>query len=208
MSARRLGLDLSRLPPQRPDVLARLAIDAAPPSERAAVEEALHHRASSQAQGRAAQRQGIAWEAEVFAALDVLVLDGTLATWGHYGPRVAHTRDRAGQLAVRVVGAAPCDVVGATGDGRALVAEVKRGDRVVLLGPAPVRVARLEAHQRAQLEAVHRAGGVAAMLVCVRDRVAVVPWGDAREETELRDVRRWEIDVARGLRALVTGGGR
>ena len=56
------GLDLSRLPPQSPDVLARLALDAAPPSERDAVAKGLHHRASSRAQGRAAERNGRAWD--------------------------------------------------------------------------------------------------------------------------------------------------
>lgn len=189
------GLDLSRLPPQRPDVLARLDVAAA-----------LHHRASSRAQGRAAERNGRAWETEVFGALDALVAEGTVSTWGHYGPATARVRDRGGQLVVRVVGDAPCDVVGATGDGRALVAEVKHGARLVLAGPAPERVARLEDHQRTQLEAVHHAGGVAALLLCVKGVVAVVPWGDARGLLELRDVRPWESDVARGLRALVRGG--
>ena len=81
------GLDLSRLPTQSPDVLARLAIDAAPPSEREAVAKGLHHRTSSRAQGRSAERNGRAWEASVFAALDALVAEGTLATWGHFGAR-------------------------------------------------------------------------------------------------------------------------
>lgn len=191
------GLDLSRLPQQSPDVLARLAIDAAPPSERAAVAKGLHHRASSRAQGRSAERNGRQWEASVFAALDALQAEGTLATWGHFGAR-AVKREGAWQMR----GRAPCDVMGTLRGGRTLVAEVKRGSRVVLAGPAPARVARVEEHQRAQLEAVHRAGGVAALVVRVRGVVAVIPWGDVREVVELRDVTRWQCALASGLRNL------
>lgn len=195
------GLDLSRLPPQSSDVLARLALDAAPPSEREAVAKGLHHRTSSRAQGRSAERNGRAWEASVFAALDALQAEGTLATWGHYGPQSKRVR-RGGALVTVTTGTAPCDVMGTLRGGRTLVAEVKRGSRVVLAGAAKTRDARVEEHQRAQLEAVHRAGGVAALVVCVRDVVAVIPWGDVREAVELRDVTRWRCALVSGLRNL------
>lgn len=142
---------------------------ACPPSERAALAAADAKHAQHRATGRAAQASGDDFEAEVFAALDGLALAGVVGWYEHTGP-FAKWIDGA----PRIVGRALCDVVGVTGDGRGLVAEVKHNGRAVdLSGTARGCVAE---HQAKQLAATSLAGGVALLVVCVDGVRAVIPW--------------------------------
>jgi len=136
----------------------------------AAVEARATTRAKNARQGRTAQRTGATWEREVFAALDAMVRNGSLAWWAHTSPGSKRLRDGR----VIVTGRALCDVVGVTGDGRGFVAEVKRhGSRVEVVAGDRGGV---QPHQRAQLDATAGAGGVALLVACVGDVRAVIPW--------------------------------
>jgi hypothetical protein len=170
---------LATLPPSVRAMNAHAAAAAGPDAAEVLAARAV--RAGHARQGRTAQRTGDAWEREVYAALDA----AGLAWWAHTSPTSKRLRDGR----VIVTGRALCDVVGATADGRALVAEVKRGAaRVELVAGDRGGV---QPHQRAQLDATARAGGVALLVVCVGDVRAVVPWCD------LRDVRAVTATVAR-----------
>lgn len=155
--------------------LAALARGASPKT-RAAINAAMGakgtKRAGASAKSRAAQASGAAFERDVFAALDALVACNVLAWWGHFGPQTKHlAHDR-----VIVTGHAPCDVVGCTSDGRAIVAEVKRHGRRVVFDGRRTHDAHVEPHQRAQLEATVRHGGVALLVVDIAGERAVIPW--------------------------------
>lgn len=155
--------------------LAALARNASP-KVRAAIEAAVGAKATKRGSAATAQRNGARFEAEVFAALDTLVSAQVLAWWGHYGPQTK----RLSPTVVVVTGKAPCDVVGCTADGRAIVAEVKSHGRRVVLDGRRTHDAQVEAHQRAQLEATHAHGGVALLIVSIAGECAVIPWGAVR----------------------------
>lgn len=128
-------------------------------------------RAAHARQGRTAQRTGDAWEREVYAALDALQRAGVVAWWAHTSPSSKRLRDGR----VIVTGRALCDVVGCMADGRGLVVEVKRSARRVELVAGDR--GGVQPHQREQLAATARAGGVALLAVEVAGVPAVIPWG-------------------------------
>ncbi len=178
-------------------------VAACPPSERAALAASTKARADHAAQGAAAQASGGEWEAAVYAALrdlspseelldlGVCPVDFAVAWWEHtsHGSKMIDG-------AWRPVKHALCDVVGATGDGRALVIEVKRArEGAVDLRPDSTARARVKPHQARQLQATADVGGVALLVVEVRGVVAVIPW------RELRGVETVNVEVARRFEA-------
>ena len=174
---------------RRRNAIDAVAIAGAAPGDAAAVAEARAARAKRSTQSRAAQRSGAGFEDGVFAALDALVVDGVLAWWGHYGPQTKHL----GEGRIVVTGVAPCDVVGCTADGRALVCELKHDNARVVLDGRKTRDAHVAEHQRAQLTATARAGGVALLVVEVADVAAVIPWASlAQAKTvDIGTARTW-----------------
>lgn len=185
------------------------AVASAAPADQARVSKALAKRDAHRKQGRTAQRNGDAFEREVFVALDALTAAGVLAWWDHFGPQTK----RLDAARVIVTGRAPCDVIGCTSDGRMLVAEVKSSNRRVCLGETTSRDARVEAHQRAQLKATHCAGGVALLIVEIDGERAVIrPDAIAmRGVTEVRvgTARQWSAgsDLAGAIRGAIEGSG-
>lgn len=183
----------------RLDPVAQLRRDACPPAERAALDAAVARREAHAAQGAAASSAGDAWESDVFAALDTLTLAGVVAWWSHPGPSFARIDG-----AWRPVARGLCDVVGATRDGRVIVAEVKRtAEHVVDLRATSTSRCRVKTHQRTQLSQTAGVGGVALLVVSVRGVEAVIPWRDvaALDAVNVEVARRYETrSLAAALR--------
>lgn len=180
---------------RNPGLLAAASRAACPPSERPALVAAQEARAQHVAQGHAARASGDEWEATVYGAMRALVVEGVVAWWEHTeAPRVVVGGE------VRCTRVALCDVVGATRDGRVIVAEVKRATaRAVDLRAKSVARSRVRPHQAAQLTATADAGGVALLVVEVRGVAAVLPWRDVRG----LDVVSVDVARARQARSLV-----
>ena len=169
-------LSPSLLARQTPDVLRALGVEACPPSEREALDAAQQDRAAYRRRGRTAQAAGRSLEAAAHTALDAAQARGLVAWWRQTTPEV---RWIAGQP--EVTGRGLCDVVGALGDGRVLVVEVKRGKRIYRdRALAPTHTAAIAAHQAAQLDATARAGGVALLAVDQGDGLRWVRWRETR----------------------------
>lgn len=187
--------------------LAAGASDATRRSINAAMGGEAGKRASVTARNATAQRNGAAFEGDVFKAFDALVVDGVLAWWGHYGP----TTKRLSPTVVVVTGKAPCDVVGCTSDGRAIVAEVKSHGRRVVLDKRKTHDAQVEEHQRKQLEATHASGGVALLVVDIAGERAVIPWGavETMDALHVGTARAWSAQrsMVEALRGAIEGSG-
>ena len=170
----------------RPSLRA-LQVAACPPGEREGLVRALGRREAHRAQGRAAQASGGALEA-LLDEQHQRALDAGLLAWiGHYGPATVTTRCGA-HLTTRIVGTAPVDYLGCTRAGRAIAVEAKRcSGHLDLTG---VERASLAPHQRAQLEATNRAGGLAVLVVAFRRRAGdvryAVPWDAVQHLDRLR----------------------
>jgi len=179
--------------------LRALQVAACPPGERSGLVRALDAREAHRAQGRAAQASGGALEAYLDDQHQRALDAGLLAWIGHYGPATV-TTGRTGALTTRIVGAAPVDYLGCTRDGRLVAVEAKRCSGYLdLEGHAR---ASLAPHQRAQLEASDRAGGLALLVVSWRRAAGelryAVPWGEVRHLHRLRpaDLGGWELQDA------------
>ncbi len=152
------------------------------------VAEAVHHHRSRS--GRRAALVRRRWQGLVARGLDALRAEGVVALHAH--PHAAKVGTGADFLGV----------LGPGGQARGFVVVcvcVGRGD----VGLRPGRGTTLTALQRAQIEAVDRAGGVALLAVQMGDVRAVIPWAEVAEmERVTRDVARgWECRaVADGLR--------
>ncbi len=158
----------------------------------------LHHRRS----GVAAKRTGEAWERVVGAALDALAHEGLVAHWTWTGARCRPVK-HAGRVLWTPVEKGPCDVAGTLAGGRSLVVEVKASSSALPLRPTATKHGGLAPHQRAQLDAVARAGGCALLAVQIAGTRAVIPWTEVAEmDGATRDVARsWECrSVVDGLR--------
>lgn len=180
----------------------RLASASKAPTKRSPKRSA---KARASATGRAAQRSGASFEARVFAALDSLVSSGVLAWWSH--PPVA--TKRLSPTRVVVVGDALCDVLACDATGRVVVAEAKRATAgVVALDDRRGARCAVAEHQRAQLTATMRAGGVAVLVVEVRGVLAVIPWRDVRmaPAVTVEHARRYAVaSLVEGIAAAVRG---
>lgn len=161
-----------------PRPIAAAALAACPPSQRAALAAQLSSRATHQRVGARSRAGGDAFERDVARALDVLTRLGILAWWSWTGPRCRATKI-AGRLAMVPVADGPCDVIACAADGRCVAIEAKRSESRVPLAGDGIR--GLRPHQRAQLDAVDLAGGVALLVVEVAGIVAVIPWAAARD---------------------------
>lgn len=158
----------------------------------------VHHRRS----GTAAKRTGEVWERTVGVALDALTREGVVAHWTWTGARCRPIK-HAGRILWTPVEKGPCDIAGTLFDGRSLVVEVKASSAALPLVPSASKHGGLAPHQRAQLDAVARAGGCALLAVQIGDDRAVIPWDAVREMDRVtRDVaRQWQCRaVADGLR--------
>ena len=161
-------------------------------AEASTLDVALARRAKNAAQGKRAKDNGDAFERAAYATLADMVRAGVLAAWDHYGPE---TR-RVGPREVVVTGAAPVDVIGYTREGYIYAAEVKCGEKVYVRAapPASDRKARVEEHQRAELDAVDATThGTAELILCVRGVCAIVPWREISQRAWLTvtDVRAY-----------------
>jgi hypothetical protein len=179
---------------RNPGLLAAASRDACPPSERPALVAAQEARAQHVAQGHAARASGDAWEAAVYDALRALVAEGVVAWWGHSEPGRIVVDGR-----VRYTRKAFCDVVGTLAGGASIVAEVKRGKRVVIDPAYRGRDPHVVEHQAEQLTATADAGGIALLVVEVRGVAAVLPWREVRG----LDVVTMDVARAREARSLV-----
>ena len=167
-------------------------------SEASALDATLHRRAKNAAQGKRAKENGDRYERAVYATYDDMVRDGVLASWDHYGPKTKHISARE----VVVTGNAPVDIVGYTREGYTYAAEVKHGDKVYVRADPPRstdRKARVEEHQRAELDAVDRTThGTAELVVMVRGVCAIIPWREVSQRAWLTvtDVRAYLAALA------------
>lgn len=121
--------------------------------------------------GAMAHARGDAFEAWLDAAHAAALAGGLLARMRHVGP--PHKRIGAGEVVI--VGTGPADYQGQTLDGRAVSLEAK-------CRAGNLRLAELPEHQRADLDACARAGGVAALVYRwttpdrTRQRTFALPW--------------------------------
>jgi len=142
--------------------------------------------------GHAARDAGAAFEAWLTSQHAAVHLAG-LAYVRHVGPPVAFTG--AGGRELRIVGHGPADFQGVLRGGRALALEAKS---------RPSRLARAEIpqHQQDDLERVAALGGVALLVVELREHqlVAAVPWGEvpwvvarSAEAVGVEQLRPWAV---------------
>lgn len=123
--------------------------------------------------GHAALARGEDFEAWVNAANARAVVRGEVARLHHLGP--PHRRTGRGGERVIITGPGGADYQGQTRDGRAIALEAK-------CRAGALRYAEVKPHQRADLDACARSGGVAALLYRWttpdrrRARTLVVPW--------------------------------
>lgn len=103
--------------------------------------------------GAAAHHRGDAFEAWLDAAHAAALATGALARMRHVGP--PHKRIGAGEVVI--VGTGPADYQGQTPDSRAVAMEAK-------CRAGNLRLAELPDHQRDDLDACARAGGVAVLV--------------------------------------------
>ena len=156
--------------------------------------------------GHAARDAGAAFEAWLSAQHRAAELAG-LAHVRHVGPPVAHTG--IGGRDLRVIGHGPADYQGVIRGGRAVAVEAKSRTG---------RLARAEIpqHQQDDLARVAALGGVALLVVELRDHqlVAAVPWGQVpwmkartAEAVGAEQLRAWVVSSGSVYLARFVGGG-
>lgn len=184
-----------------------------PPSQRAALAAQLDARDRARRAAIAARASGDTLETWLDAQHRAALAAGVLVRVGHYGPAAVVTgkRDARGRLLAAIEGTAPPDYLGILRGGRALVVEAKRRTGRLRCDDGREGIA---AHQREWLDAAHRSGALALVVVeFVRAAGATryaVPWGDvpwAGDSVGPVELAPWRIGAGVYL-SRWTGGAR
>lgn len=163
------------------DALSARAIEAAPPSERAAVETALARRALDTRRGRTAAAVGDRFEDWLTGWHELLVARDRLAWMEHFGPATRMVRGEDGKVAPRIVGVAPPDFLGQIAGGRVIAVEAKSRSARLYRDDPPGPRRGIAKHQQRFLARVAEFGGVALLAVEFRREGlaplrCVIPW--------------------------------